>query len=79
MLVSTKIKATMLFCVQVLFVPLFTVRTHLPAPLIMNVETPRLKKNHREELKGQGHAEQLVMVGGDMTHNITFQLRSVSL
>ena len=62
---------------QVIFTPLFVARTHLPSMLGMNVETSRLKSHYQVELQGQGHEEHIHMIGGDMTHNITFQLRSV--
>ena len=62
---------------QVIFAPLFITRSHLPASLLMNIETPRLKNSMQIEVKGQGQEENLPCISGDMTHSITFQLRSV--
>ena len=60
-----------------MFAPLFVVRSQLPAPLLVNVDTPRLKSSQQVQVKGQGQGqeEQLHLVAGDMTHAITFQLR----
>ncbi len=51
------------------------VRTHLPSPLIMNIETQRLQNFQQVELLGKGVEQQLHMMGGDMTHQVTFQIR----
>ncbi len=65
---------------QVVLAPLFVVRNHLPVALLMNIETPRLKSSsHVVEVAGQGRAQQLLSMAGDVTHNITFKLRSVTV
>ncbi|ELT92184.1 hypothetical protein CAPTEDRAFT_228271 [Capitella teleta] len=60
---------------MMLFSPLFIVRNQLPAPLLMNIHTPRLKTSTQLEVEGRGLERQLHMVGGgDLSHNITYQL-----
>jgi len=59
---------------QILFSPLFVVRTQLPTPLLMKVETLRHKLGLSMELAGKGQEKQLHLTGGDVTYTMTFQL-----
>ena len=61
--------------VQVVLTPLFVFRSSLPAPLLLSVETRRLKTHRSFELPGRGALTQLHALAADMTHNVTFQLR----
>ena len=59
---------------QVIFMPLFVEKVQLPSPLLMKVETSRLKTCSSLELAGRGIEKHLYLAGGDATHTITFQL-----
>ena len=60
---------------QVVFAPLFVFKSQLPSPLLLSVETTRLKTVKSLQLPGRDAHTQIHTLSGDMTHNVTFQLR----
>ncbi|XP_024861021.1 vacuolar protein sorting-associated protein 13B isoform X2 [Kryptolebias marmoratus] len=59
----------------VVFSPLFIMRSHLPDPLIVNIEKRSLGLRESQLIHGQGHQEPLLNTETDLTHHLTFQAR----
>ncbi|XP_048244061.1 vacuolar protein sorting-associated protein 13B-like isoform X2 [Haliotis rufescens] len=59
---------------MVLLTPLYILRSHLPRPLYVDMDTPRLKQKQQLQVSGQAYEYQLHCVGGDITHNLAFRL-----
>ncbi|XP_047490310.1 vacuolar protein sorting-associated protein 13B-like isoform X4 [Penaeus chinensis] len=57
----------------VVFSPQYMVRSHLPRPLILHVNTPSNHTSHQVVVKGRGKTHTLQCDGG-ITHQLTFQL-----
>ncbi|KAH3843956.1 hypothetical protein DPMN_117491 [Dreissena polymorpha] len=58
---------------QVVLCPLYMVRSHLPFPLYINIDTSRLGLHDRISTPGRGHDLQLQCPGGDLYQSLTFQ------
>ncbi|XP_014791410.2 intermembrane lipid transfer protein VPS13B [Octopus bimaculoides] len=54
--------------------PLFVLKSHLPVPLYIDLETPKLGKLQQIEIPSEGQPFQLSCLGGDIVHSLTFQL-----
>ncbi|XP_055871203.1 intermembrane lipid transfer protein VPS13B-like isoform X3 [Biomphalaria glabrata] len=56
----------------IMLTPLYVVRTHLPCPLYIHLNSPK----HTQEMKvySQGREFQLHCTGGDVTHEMAFRL-----
>ncbi|XP_033726572.1 vacuolar protein sorting-associated protein 13B-like isoform X2 [Pecten maximus] len=61
---------------KVLFSPLFVVRSHLPRPVFVQLDTPKLKAQQQLEIPGQGRELQLYCSGSDVSHSLTFKLKN---
>ncbi|XP_029927475.1 vacuolar protein sorting-associated protein 13B isoform X3 [Myripristis murdjan] len=59
----------------VVFSPLFVMRSHLPDPVIINIEKRSLGLRESQLIQGQGHQEPLLNTEADLTHHLTFQAR----
>uniref|UniRef100_A0A2C9K5E4 Chorein N-terminal domain-containing protein n=1 Tax=Biomphalaria glabrata TaxID=6526 RepID=A0A2C9K5E4_BIOGL len=57
---------------MIMLTPLYVVRTHLPCPLYIHLNSPK----HTQEMKvySQGREFQLHCTGGDVTHEMAFRL-----
>ena len=64
---------------QIFLSPLYVLRSHLPLPLHVKLLTPRTKQHQVLEVEGQGQEYQLHCSGGDVTHQLSFQLGSASV
>lgn len=60
---------------QVVFSPLFVMRSHLPDSLIVHIEKRSLGLRESQLIRGQGHQEPLLNTEADLTHHLTFQAR----
>ena len=60
---------------QVVFSPLFVMRSHLPDPVIIHMEKRSLGLKESQVIQGQGHQEPLLNTEADLTHHLTFQAR----
>lgn len=60
---------------QVVFSPLFVMRSHLPDPVILHIEKRSLGLRESQLIHGQGHQEPLLNTEADLTHHLTFQAR----
>ncbi|XP_067209482.1 intermembrane lipid transfer protein VPS13B isoform X1 [Linepithema humile] len=57
--------------------PLYMIRSHLPAPARVQIETPSLKTSSTTTVNGRGECQQLYCPGTfEHFHQLTFQLRS---
>ncbi|XP_012288372.1 vacuolar protein sorting-associated protein 13B [Orussus abietinus] len=55
--------------------PLYTIRSHLPVPVQVRIETPSLKVSSTMSVKGRGEVQQLYCPGTfEQSHQLTFQL-----
>lgn len=61
---------------KVLLCPLFVVRSHLPRPVFVQLDTPKLKTQQHLEIPGQGKELQLYCSGSDVSHLLTFKLKN---
>ncbi|KAM7420184.1 hypothetical protein PAMA_014745 [Pampus argenteus] len=59
----------------VVFSPLFVMRSHLPDPVIVQIEKRSLGLREGQLIQGQGHQEPLLNTEADLTHHLTFQAR----
>ncbi|XP_073702990.1 intermembrane lipid transfer protein VPS13B [Garra rufa] len=59
----------------VVFSPLFMMWSHLPDPVLVNVEKRSLGQRDTQLIQGRGHQEALLNVEEDLTHHLTFQAR----
>nr|XP_002741992.1 PREDICTED: vacuolar protein sorting-associated protein 13B-like [Saccoglossus kowalevskii] len=62
----------------VLFSPLFVVRSHLPRPVVMNIETSKTKSIRHYNISDQGQNISLYDLEPDIWHYVTFQLSAKS-
>lgn len=60
---------------QVVFSPLFVMKSHLPDPVILHIEKRSLGLRETQLIHGQGHQEPLLNAEADITHHLTFQAR----
>lgn len=60
---------------QVVFSPLFFMKSHLPDPVILHIEKRSLGLRETQLIHGQGHQEPLLNAEADITHHLTFQAR----
>lgn len=60
---------------QVVFSPLFVMKSHLPDPVILHIEKRSLGLRESQLIHGQGHQEPLLNAEADITHHLTFQAR----
>lgn len=60
---------------QVVFSPLFVMKSHLPDPVILHIEKRSLGLRESQLVQGQGHWEPLLNAEADITHHLTFQAR----
>ncbi|KAK3772280.1 hypothetical protein RRG08_039097 [Elysia crispata] len=58
----------------VMLTPLYVVRTHLPRPLHIHVDSPKAKSSQEIQVASQGREFQLHCQGGDITHHMGFRL-----
>ncbi|WAR00328.1 VP13B-like protein [Mya arenaria] len=63
---------------QVVICPLYTVRSHLPQPLYVNVDTVKLGLHEQVPAPGKGFSTQLRCPGGDLHQALTFQFSGKS-
>ena len=55
--------------------PLFVVRNDLPCNLQLHIDAAIMNDCQQLELRGHGAQQQITIAGGDVTHQISFQLR----
>lgn len=60
---------------QVVFSPLFVMKSHLPDPVIVLIEKRSLGLRENQLIHGQGHEEPLLNTEADITHHLLFQAR----
>lgn len=60
---------------QVVFSPLFVMKSHLPDPVIVHIEKRSLALRESQLIHGQGHLEPLLNTEADITHHLLFQAR----
>lgn len=60
---------------QVVFSPLFVMRSHLPDPVLVHIEKRSLGLRESQLIPGQGNEEPLLNTEADLTHHLTFQAR----
>lgn len=60
---------------KVVLCPLYVVRSHLPCPVFINIDTSKLNIHQQKKAPGQGSDLQLQCAGGDIHHTVTFQFR----
>lgn len=60
---------------QVVFSPLFVMRSHLPDSVIVHIEKRSLGLRESQLIHGQGHLEPLLNTEADITHHLLFQAR----
>lgn len=58
----------------IVFSPLFILKSHLPVPLYIDVDTPKLKYHQQVQVPSKGKAFQLHCQGGDIVHSLSFQM-----
>ncbi|RUS71065.1 hypothetical protein EGW08_021169, partial [Elysia chlorotica] len=58
----------------VMLTPLYVVRTHLPRPLHIHMDSPKSRSSQEIQVPSQGREVQLHCQGGDITHNMAFRL-----
>lgn len=57
--------------------PLYMIRSHLPVPAKVFIETPGLKSQFTTTIKGKGHQQQLYCPGTiEHSHQLTFQIEN---
>ncbi|GFR62926.1 vacuolar protein sorting-associated protein 13B [Elysia marginata] len=61
---------------MVMLTPLYVVRTHLPRPLHIRLDSPKMKSSQEIQVASQGREFQLHCQGGDVTHHMAFRLGS---
>ncbi|KAJ7413251.1 hypothetical protein WISP_91683 [Willisornis vidua] len=61
--------------IQIVFSPLFIVRSHLPDPIIIHLEKRSLGLNETQVIPGKGQEKELQNIEPDLTHHLTFQAR----
>ncbi|KAH9494462.1 hypothetical protein Btru_020074 [Bulinus truncatus] len=61
----------------IMLTPLYVVRTHLPCPLYIHLNSP--KQTQEIKVKSQGREFQLHCTGGDVTHEMAFRLGNMML
>ncbi|XP_060068135.1 intermembrane lipid transfer protein VPS13B-like [Ylistrum balloti] len=61
---------------MVLLSPLFVLRSHLPRPVFVQIDTPKLKTQQQLEIPGQGRELQLCCSGADVSHSLSFKLKN---
>ncbi|GAB1597682.1 vacuolar protein sorting-associated protein 13B-like [Argonauta hians] len=54
--------------------PLFVLKSHLPVPLNIDLETPKLGWLQQIEIPNEGQPYQLCCLGGDIVHSLSFQM-----
>ncbi|XP_015257085.1 PREDICTED: vacuolar protein sorting-associated protein 13B-like [Cyprinodon variegatus] len=59
----------------VIFSPLFVMRSHLPEPLVVQIEKRSLGLKESQLIQGQGHEEPLLNTEAELTHHLIFQAR----
>ncbi|KAF2981887.1 hypothetical protein EK904_011841 [Melospiza melodia maxima] len=60
---------------DIVFSPLFIVRSHLPDPIILHIEKRSLGLNETQVIPGKGQEKALQNIEPDLTHHLTFQAR----
>lgn len=60
---------------QVVFSPLFVMRSHLPDPVSVHIEKRSLGLRESQLIHGRGQQEPLLNTEADLTHHLTFQAR----
>ncbi|XP_021340495.1 vacuolar protein sorting-associated protein 13B-like, partial [Mizuhopecten yessoensis] len=61
---------------KVLLSPLYVLRSHLPRPVFVKLDTPKLKTQQQLEIPGQGRELQLYCSGSDVSHSLNFKLKN---
>ncbi|GFO46200.1 vacuolar protein sorting-associated protein 13b [Plakobranchus ocellatus] len=59
---------------MVMLTPLYVVRTHLPRPLHIHLDSPKVQSSQDIQVGSQGREFQLHCLGGDITHLMSFRL-----
>ncbi|KAL4227239.1 Vacuolar protein sorting-associated protein 13B [Mactra antiquata] len=65
-------------CVYIVLCPLYTLRSHLPQQLYVNIDTSKLNLHECIETPGRGRDTQLKCPGGDIHQSLTFQFSANS-
>ncbi|CAH1247692.1 VPS13B [Branchiostoma lanceolatum] len=53
--------------------PVFVVRSWIPGPLLMNLETRNLGERHQYQVMGKGKGHDLYNIEPELSHHVTFQ------
>lgn len=68
----------MVSCLQVVFSPLFVMRSHLPDVVFVQVEKRSLGQKECQLIQGQGREQALFNLEPNLTHHLIFQARYVT-
>lgn len=67
--------SSVLLFLQIVFSPLFIMRSHLPDPIIIHLEKRSLGLSETQIIPGKGKEKPLQNIEPDLIHHLTFQAR----